>query len=133
MLKASELRKGNIVFNEKLDIFKTGYIILEARDIYNFAVLESGQSVDEKYLYFKPIKITEDFISKKYPDFVIEINDMTFLFLIISLNDGFCYPTLIQEPETSSCETQSISLNRIEFVHELQNLCFALAQKELEF
>jgi hypothetical protein len=63
-MKAKDLRIGNIVKNDKLDIFKSGYIILEARDIYNLAVFESGQGVDEEYKCFEPIKISKEFLLK---------------------------------------------------------------------
>lgn len=46
------------------------------------------------------------------------------------VNDSY-YPILTQEPEMSCDECQMVSLNKIEFVHEFQNLIYALTNTEL--
>jgi len=44
----------------------------------------------------------------------------------------FWYPVYAQVPELSSEDEQKVSTNRISFIHELQNLFFALTGRELE-
>ena len=48
----------------------------------------------------------------------------------IEMPDGF-YPMYAQLPELSSEEEQRVALNRIKYVHELENLFFVLTGKEL--
>ena len=43
------------------------------------------------------------------------------------------YPQIKQYPELSSEEIQIVSLNRIKYFHELQNLIFAIQGEEFEF
>ena len=49
-------------------------------------------------------------------------------------DDGssYYYPSYVEVRELSSTPEQRVSLNRIRYVHELQNLFFALTGQELE-
>lgn len=58
--------------------------------------------------------------------------DLQTHYLELMLSNGHWYPTYAQVPEMSHEDEQRISINRIEFVHELQNLFFALTGTELE-
>lgn len=51
--------------------------------------------------------------------------------IILNHVNGSYYPILTQEPEMSSEEGQMVSLMKIDFVHEFQNLIYALTKKEL--
>ena len=46
--------------------------------------------------------------------------------------NGYWYPAVFSHPEMSHEDDQCVSLNRIKYVHELQNLFFAITGKELE-
>jgi hypothetical protein len=46
--------------------------------------------------------------------------------------DGFYYPLYAQDPEMSHEDEQRVFMNRIESLHELQNLFFAITGQELE-
>ena len=59
------------------------------------------------------------------------INLQTHYLELITMPDGF-YPIYAQLPEMSSEDEQRVGLNRINFIHEYQNLFFALTQTELE-
>lgn len=48
----------------------------------------------------------------------------------IPMHDGF-YPIYAQLPELSSEAEQRVGLNKIQFVHELENLFFVLTGKEI--
>ena len=58
--------------------------------------------------------------------------DLQTHYLELMPSNGYWYPVYAQVPEMSHEEEQRVSTNRIEFVHELQNLFFALTGTELE-
>lgn len=53
-------------------------------------------------------------------------------YLELMPSNAYWHPTYVQVPEMSHEDEQRVSTNRIEFVHELQNLFFALTGRELE-
>lgn len=59
--------------------------------------------------------------------------DLQTHYLELIPSNGYWYPTYVQVPEMSHEPDQRVSTNRIEFVHELQNLFFAITGSELEF
>lgn len=138
-MKAKDLRKGNIVKNDKLDIFKKNYIILSARDIYNLAVFESAQSVDDKYKCFEPIRITEEWLLKfganktiinnKFYEYNIACTPigykadyvLSFRFINDKIVKFWWRPVMGGDMHSFKCD----------FIHELQNLYFALTGVEL--
>jgi hypothetical protein len=58
--------------------------------------------------------------------------DLQTHYLELMPSNGYWYPTYAQVPEMSHEDEQRVSTNRIKFVHELQNLFFALTGTELE-
>lgn len=58
--------------------------------------------------------------------------DLQTHYLELMPSNGHWYPTYAQVPEMSHEDEQRVSINRIEFVHELQNLFFVLTGRELE-
>jgi hypothetical protein len=81
-----------------------------------------------------PIPLTEEWLLKfgfensaiGY-EYAIELDKTLQL---IDVNNEY-YPQLIQAPEFSSMESQIIGLNLIKYLHQLQNLYFALTNEEL--
>lgn len=58
-----------------------------------------------------------------------------YLEMISTIEDNgisYYYPAYVEVGELSSTPEQRVSLNRIRYVHELQNLFFALTGRELE-
>lgn len=124
---STEFRKGNIVSNEKLDIFKTGYVELEARWIYELAVKESAQAHEDYVDYFKPIPISEDWLILFGFEEDAEY-DNTFNLLTDVLN-GFTTITIDVRAEVLLLDCMEI---KIKHVHQLQNLYFSLTNQELK-
>jgi len=58
--------------------------------------------------------------------------DLQTHYLELMPSNGYWYPVYAQVPEMSHEDEQRVSTNRIEFVHQLQNLFFALTGTELE-
>ena len=63
-MESKNLRKGNIVANEELDIFNNGYVQMEARWIYEMAVHESAQNCEEYAKKFQPVVLTKEWLLK---------------------------------------------------------------------
>jgi len=57
--------------------------------------------------------------------------DLQSHYLEIIPSNGYWYPVIAQVPEMSHEEEQRVSINRIEFVHELQNLIYVLTGDKL--
>lgn len=58
--------------------------------------------------------------------------DLQTHYLELMSSNGYWYPTYVQVPEMSHEDEQRVNTNRIQFIHELQNLFFALTATELE-
>ena len=58
--------------------------------------------------------------------------DLQTHYLELMPSNGYWYPVYAQLPEMSQECEQRVNTNRIKFVHELQNLFFALTGQELE-
>jgi len=84
---------------------------------------------------FLPVILTEEWLTKfgfeniDYGHSRYLINPDKTIRLI--WNNGWLYPQIEQAPEMSSESTQVVSLDRIKYVHELQNLYYALTHEEL--
>ena len=115
-LKANELRIGHLV---EINMPITNKII--SIDVYHISGLKKNKG------YFKPIPLTEEWLFK-FGFFTIKAGkliDATLPNFRFSLHksgnyDGFLF-----------CEKNNIIIN-IDYVHQLQNLYFALTNKELE-
>ena len=133
-MTASELRLGNLVKVGKNALHSDGgskeiYEISELKkDVVHFKGFHAG----EFYKDIEPIPLTEEWLLKfGFEDvtgvyYTLHISPDFKLLLIPA--DGF-YPQLDKADENN---WQSVSLNKIEHVHELQNLYFALTGEELE-
>lgn len=130
-MKANELRIGNLVKHDSfigfiVSIYKDGVIVDFTKNPFKI----------DGYASIQPIPLTEEWLVKlgferdKTGDLSIMINSIdTHLFFVVT-KDWF-YPSLISEPEYSNTTPSCIGLNRIQYVHQLQNLYFALTGEEL--
>lgn len=128
LMKASELRIGNYVQGTKLSIPRLG---IESDGIYQISgygiyLLESGS------LAYEPIPLTEEWFEKfnatKDKEFnmhyTLPINgDYGYM---LFLKDGDEYDVFIHVDEDSI-----LLYNSIKFVHQLQNIYFAISGEEL--
>jgi hypothetical protein len=115
-LRASELRIGNIT--------TLGVVSLIDQDV--FRVVDSeGDSFKNTWAEIKPIPITEEWLLK----FGFEKTEWYFnsYRLVIGNND---YAILIDLD--GNCEVGDIITCKIQYVHQLQNLYFALTGEELK-
>lgn len=122
MIQSTDLRKGNIVENKELDIFKQGYVEISARHIYELAIKESGQFYNRCVDYFYPIKLTEEWLIKlgyKKDEFEI----------FSTQSKLFIYP--MENINSFKATWRGSSIREIKYVHQLQNLYHALIGKEL--
>jgi len=113
-MKTNELRVGNWVFED----FERKW---EIEDFNNYHRASYGDEISDK---IEPIKLTEewllDFGFNKTASKFFDINELSLLKRIGTESDYYVY---INEALTLT----------VSYVHELQNLYFALIRKELEF
>jgi len=139
-MKAQDLRIGNYV---TLDEEDAGNAVLTLVGIYlNDAIWVewtwedgSNDNTDCDLETIKGMPITEKWLSKF--GFKKDNNgnywiDLQTNYIELMLSGDYWYPVYAQVPEMSHEEEQRVSTNRIEFVHELQNLFFAFTGTELE-
>ena len=129
-MKASELRIGNCL----------QYYIGEDGCEWDTSKIDwqDLRWCDEKNKIFnhvhKGIPITEKILKDSGfspfdgGDFFIENGDLA---IVLRNTSDDWYPSILQRAEMSFEEDQIIFLNRIEYVHELQNLFFAITKQEL--
>lgn len=129
MINLKELRLGNWV-----------YIL----DIGKYAKIKSidGEGVTHHIMWghvyadmIEPIPLTEEILLKC--GFIKDNNgnywiDLQTHYLELMPSNGYWYPVYVQTPEMSHQDEQRVSINRIQYVHELQNLFFAITGTELE-
>lgn len=128
-MKVEELRIGNLVlFNDEICVV-SGYS-------YGFIHMNDNKK-GTKIEFIKPIEITEELLLKfGFKENIIE-NDIYFiykdsLFAIWNVNDEFnnyfeCGKLIYCDSFYSEC------ISTLKFVHQLQNLYFALTNEELNF
>ena len=125
-MKATELRLGNCV--------KIGNIYTKIEGISTWDNLIQNSMFAERELNeFEPIPLTEEILLKcegYKQNYGFEINDNTQLDFVIT-NDGV-YPFITQDGEFSRQLPSQVNLERIQHLHQLQNLFFALTGDELE-
>jgi hypothetical protein len=84
-----------------------------------------------------PIPLTKEWLAKfgfkydKTGDLSIMLNSPDTHLFFVKAKEWF-YPNILSEPEYSNMSTSCVGINRIQHVHQLQNLYFALTGKELE-
>lgn len=121
VLKASDLRIGNkLLFLGDVVTFKN---ITEFREDGIFWIKTFEPKIESKNFHFKPIPLTEDWLLK----FGFELKYGCFL---LSTNRG---TILIEEDlaQISSVISHDGFMSPCKYVHQLQNLYFALTGSEL--
>lgn len=84
-----------------------------------------------------PIPLTEEILikagaTKIEDDHVYLMLQDAATHLILMKSGEHWYPSIEQEPEFSNFDSNIVALNRIESVHQLQNLIFALTGEEIK-
>jgi len=131
-MKATELRIGNVVYNDYLQ--KNRFICgIFENEIWLSEDIESDTDQRSNIDCIQPIQLTEEILLKCEgydKNYGFEITETTFLDFTIM--GKWLYPYIIQEPEVSHLSTNCINLERIQYLHELQNLYHTLTKQELE-
>ena len=120
-MNAKELRIGNYVNYDNKDAIIT-------IDDFNHIIKYDIHIIN-------PIPITEDWLLKfgfEQQEFTYNYNIDDTLSLQVLNVKGVYFPSLVEYPEMTLVGTQIVHLKCISFVHELQNLYFALTGEELE-
>lgn len=134
-MQVNELRIGNYLNHINYDfhedeIIPDGTYDLHIVDIETLMFLEGKMDYYTKS-GFQPIPLTEEFILKfgfediTGIDYILNI-DVDFKIILIPADGFYC-----QLDKAEHSGWQSVSLNKIEYVHQLQDLHFALTQTEL--
>lgn len=131
MIQSKDFRKGNFVYNTRLDIFKKGYIELEARHIYEMAIKESGQYYNKYVDEFEPIPLNEEWLLKLGFECYKPLNHyrkvIDDVWVQIYVNNGFWLSFV----DLNGCETKEMPRRKVATVHQLQNLFYSLTVQEL--
>lgn len=128
-MKAIELRIGNLVMREN-------YLIEKYHKTKNHQIVVGHNDITACVIApdkFEPIPLTEEWLlkfgfekaKKPYDNSTIELNEYLVLELMKVGDEFCCYVIKYSNDENLFC------LNRIQHVHQLQNLYFALTQEEL--
>lgn len=123
-MKANELRIGNLVI-QSLPFGSDEILTVSLSNI---------SSVDVSDNWF-PIPLTEEWLLKfgfENFDYGVHLELNVDLVLRLIISNGEYYPQLEKAPEFSSEEYQCIGLERLDYVHQLQNLYFTLTGNELK-
>ena len=129
MIQNTELRRGNKVLN--LDnVIDT---VIELRDEYYLN--EAGHGSLYKTSTGIPLspEILEKcgFVLNRNNELSIEINDIASHLELMRGVDGFYYPSFTQTPQGD--EERTVYFNRINSLHQIQNLYFSLCGEELTY
>lgn len=125
MITANELRKGNWIYIDNGEKPKYAYQV-------------SGHDIDEvetdgSDCFGVPLhpEILEKcgFVKNRNGEPSIEINDIASHLELMGGKDNFYYPSFTQTPQGD--EERSVYFNRINSLHQLQNLYFSLTGQEL--
>jgi len=128
-MKANELRIGNIVF-EPLNEDKKAFKVFELYHEKDYDKINYFNA-----LSFEPVLLTEEWMNrtafKKDGDNKYWFPWETHYLELLNITDIW-YPSVVQIPEFSHQDEQRVYLNSIQYVHEFQNLFFALSGRELQ-
>jgi len=124
-MKAKELRTGNLV-NYKKDLIKT-----TSRTILN---------IDEMNAVYKPIPLTEEWLLKFGFEKIVFDSEETGYGIEYRLDINNNTTFVIEDDFSFGIENKQLNTHWLELdfdiftgIHQLQNLYFALTQKELEW
>lgn len=114
-MRAEELRIGNFVKSKK-DDWITSVQIGTIANCKNYKPINLNEEWLEKFGFVKAETYFKDW----------QIGGLELIFVF-----DYYHPIIHQYAELSSEEDQVIGVSRIEYVHQLQNLFFALTGEEL--
>ena len=135
-LKANELRIGNYLNYQGK--------IIKVEGIHNRTIYHSDRQFDqvgvENYITFEPIPLTEVFLLKngfkeKRYEYTIPVSDCGLVTLTLIPHDEFpadCSVCVSQKDGHNEDEIEKVFLSEIKYVHQLQNLFYALTNNELK-
>lgn len=130
MIDPKELRIGNLVLEPECEPYYFEVEAITSSGIYYRS--NSIHTTDPE-----PIPLSEEWLKifGFNSDLSIQLStpDMTLdLIKCKEANEIYFYPQLHKQAELSCDDNQCIGLNRIQFVHQLQNMYFCLTGKELQ-
>lgn len=130
-MKASDLKIGSTYKSVKFN----KPVTLTAEDIYELVIKAEGANI-ESYIdeMLKPIELTEELLIKfgfKKRKGVYSLQILDNQYIRCSLNKNKLSLCLDEYCQIYNERTDIISLKSIKYVHQLQNLYFALTGKEL--
>ena len=133
-MKTTDLRIGNLIGIKETALHADGCnhseAIFEIEEIKNDVVQFKGYHANEYYKDLKPIPLTEQWLldfgfnQSIEGQWYVHFNEMC-----LTLYEDL--PQYIVEIHDMEMDKSSIFLMSIKYVHQLQNLYFALAQEEL--
>ena len=133
-MKATELRIGNLCYYRIIDSLdeRKEWDEINTIDVEDISAIQNIKTKE-----YTPIPITEEWLvrfgfKKHRSDFYIMLDTPDFHLNLMISKDGF-YPSIEQTPEFASEDVQICYLNKIEYVHQIQNLFFTLTGKELTY
>lgn len=135
MIKPEELRIGNYVYwdmPEKQGVFH------KVTCIRSTGLHTQPISLPNDMGSYKPIPLSPAILEKceglMWMDGIYYIPTQPYIqaLELREAADGY-YPMITQSPEMSHEQIQTVNFNRINYLHQLQNLIFALTQTELIF
>lgn len=133
-MNAKELRIGNLIKwqDESHEIVSVTAIDIENNECYVATSNNEQAQIEE----FEPIQLTDELIYKLgFQDMGNCFNyniDPALSFRVLS-SKGDYYPSIIEEPEFAGLEPNIVTLKSIQYLHQLQNLFFALTGGEITF
>jgi hypothetical protein len=135
-MKANDLRIGNLVnylIIDEMDERKKWFEVSEI-DYDDLRIIQNKHEVNQDY---QPIQLTEEWLLKfgffvENFDYSIPISDCEVVWLTLIPQDEECTAYSVCVTQTDEDELdQNVFLSDISYVHQLQNLYYALTNKEL--
>ena len=133
-MKANDLRIGNLVLALTGE---TKYTEVVVNTIFGYGINSYYNEAEYLYDEIKPIQLTEEWLLKnkfflRKFDYSIPISDCEVVWLTLIPQDEECTAYSVCVTQTDEDELdQNVFLSDISYVHQLQNLYYALTNKEL--
>lgn len=130
-MNANEIRVGNGL-NYKLSNGETIYTV-----VTDTIIMRAVQFSSDFNNWFSPIPLSPEILEKcgfelnRNNELSIEINDIASHLELMSGTGGFYYPSFTQTPQGD--EERTVYFNRINSLHQIQNLYFSLCGEELTY
>ena len=132
-MDANELRVDNWI----TDVYAPEGKMFQVKEIHKIRCIYGNALLVSKYENLKPIVLSPEILEKcgfelnRNNELSIEINDIASHLELMRGVDGFYYPSFTQTPQGD--EERTVYFNRINSLHQLQNLYFSLCGEELTY